>query len=253
MLLSPRRFVFCWINPQPMKWMGHADAVHNGLMPGMATDAQMKRLQSLHGNALDVFFLQLMIHHHQGGIPMARYAAAHASRALRPRPRDGDGHRAVERAHPDGAVAAHRTAESRSPRRCTDRRGTVPCPASCPSPRSVDPVSGRRGARSSIVTRRSEARGARRCPCSTCWTPPASAHPERWPTRPRGRSRVPTFERVPAAEPSGCFSWSSLVRNPRAILVTGLVGGAAVADAAVRIFAGGCLGLKRLLTPCGYV
>lgn len=66
-------------DPHPMKWMGHADAVHNGLMPGMASEAQMTRLQSLHGTALDILFLQLMIHHHQGGIPMARYAAAHAA------------------------------------------------------------------------------------------------------------------------------------------------------------------------------
>jgi uncharacterized protein (DUF305 family) len=63
----------------PMAWMGHADAVHNGLMPGMATDAQMKQLVALHGTALDILFLQLMIHHHEGGLPMARYAAAHAS------------------------------------------------------------------------------------------------------------------------------------------------------------------------------
>ena len=63
----------------PMAWMGHAHAVVNGLMPGMATPSQMTKLESLHGNALDVLFLQLMIHHHQGGLAMARYAAAHAS------------------------------------------------------------------------------------------------------------------------------------------------------------------------------
>jgi uncharacterized protein (DUF305 family) len=47
---------------EPMSWMGgteHAGA--NGLMPGMAT------------------FLQLMIHHHQGGLPMAQYALNHAA------------------------------------------------------------------------------------------------------------------------------------------------------------------------------
>ena len=48
---------------------------------------------------------------------------------------------------------------------------------------------------------------------------------------------LPTFERAPAADPSGRFSWSSLVRNPRAILVTGVVGGAVAVDAAVRIVA----------------
>jgi uncharacterized protein (DUF305 family) len=65
----------------PMLWMGAAHAAHvvNGLMPGMATPAQMTELESLHGQALDVLFLQLMIHHHQGGLPMAQYAATHAS------------------------------------------------------------------------------------------------------------------------------------------------------------------------------
>lgn len=64
---------------QPMTWMGSAhDHLVNGRMPGMATPAQMTKLRSLHGKPLDVLFLQLMIHHHQGGLPMARYAAAHA-------------------------------------------------------------------------------------------------------------------------------------------------------------------------------
>jgi uncharacterized protein (DUF305 family) len=64
-----------------MVWMGpeHAAHVVHGLMPGMATPAQMNRLESLHGKALDILFLQLMIHHHQGGVVMARYAAQHAS------------------------------------------------------------------------------------------------------------------------------------------------------------------------------
>ncbi|MBN9620413.1 MAG: DUF305 domain-containing protein [Actinobacteria bacterium] len=68
-------------DPTPMAWMGaeHAADVVNGLMPGMATPAQMNRLETLHGKALDVFFLQLMIHHHQGGLPMAQYAAVHAA------------------------------------------------------------------------------------------------------------------------------------------------------------------------------
>ena len=48
---------------------------------------------------------------------------------------------------------------------------------------------------------------------------------------------IPTVERVPMAEPSGCFSLLSLVRNPRAVLVTGMVGGAAAADVALRILA----------------
>ncbi len=65
---------------QFMSWMSgmHMSVGSNGLMPGMATPEQMNGLQTLQGNALDVQFLQLMIHHHQGGLPMASYALAHA-------------------------------------------------------------------------------------------------------------------------------------------------------------------------------
>jgi uncharacterized protein (DUF305 family) len=49
-----------------------------GLMPGMATDAEMAKLESLDGKESDIYFLQLMIRHHQGGAPMMAYAAAHA-------------------------------------------------------------------------------------------------------------------------------------------------------------------------------
>lgn len=62
-----------------MSWMGgHAHTEADGLMPGMATAAEMDRLQSLHGRALDELFLQLMIRHHQGGLPMGQYALEHA-------------------------------------------------------------------------------------------------------------------------------------------------------------------------------
>ena len=50
-------------------------------MPGMATQSEINKLLSLTGKPLDIYFLQLMIRHHQGGIPMAQYAAAHAGRA----------------------------------------------------------------------------------------------------------------------------------------------------------------------------
>jgi uncharacterized protein (DUF305 family) len=64
----------------PMSWMpdGHHMVSANGLMPGMATPAQMAKLQTLHGKPMDILFLQLMIHHHQGGVSMAQYAAQHA-------------------------------------------------------------------------------------------------------------------------------------------------------------------------------
>ena len=58
---------------------------------------------------------------------------------------------------------------------------------------------------------------------------PALADPAVW-ARP-----VSTVRRVPAAEPSGCFSWLSLVGNPRAMLVTGMVGGSMAKDVALRM------------------
>lgn len=48
-------------------------------MPGMATTAQMQRLESLAGRPFDLLFLQLMTRHHRGGLPMAAYAVEHAS------------------------------------------------------------------------------------------------------------------------------------------------------------------------------
>jgi uncharacterized protein (DUF305 family) len=75
----------------PMAWMGGmpmgsghdmagmADSSAPGaLMPGMATDAELDHLSSLQGTAFDVEFLRLMIRHHEGGLQMAQYGAAHA-------------------------------------------------------------------------------------------------------------------------------------------------------------------------------
>jgi uncharacterized protein (DUF305 family) len=66
-----------------MSWMsgGHdmSAMAAGGLMPGMATQAELDKLQTMTGKAMDVYFLQLMLRHHQGGLPMARYGAEHAS------------------------------------------------------------------------------------------------------------------------------------------------------------------------------
>ncbi len=58
----------------PMTWMGMGDMPSAGdgsLMPGMATDAEMKKLEGLDGRRAEVFFLQLMTDHHKGGVHMA--------------------------------------------------------------------------------------------------------------------------------------------------------------------------------------
>ncbi|MDC0766970.1 DUF305 domain-containing protein [Streptomyces sp. HD] len=44
---------------------------HHASMPGMATEAQLKKLRAAHGTAFDQLFLTLMITHHEGAITMA--------------------------------------------------------------------------------------------------------------------------------------------------------------------------------------
>ena len=59
----------------PMTWMGMGDmpsAGEGSLMPGMATDSELKKLGTLNGRKAEVFYLQLMTEHHRGGIHMAK-------------------------------------------------------------------------------------------------------------------------------------------------------------------------------------
>lgn len=49
---------------------GH-DAHEHGVMPGMATEAQLAQLRAAKGRAFDEFFLKLMITHHEGALTMA--------------------------------------------------------------------------------------------------------------------------------------------------------------------------------------
>ncbi len=77
-----------------MSWMGSAGMADmhavttssaasgladGALMPGMATNAEITKLEGLKGTASDIYFLQLMIRHHQGGAAMMAYAADHAA------------------------------------------------------------------------------------------------------------------------------------------------------------------------------
>ena len=50
-------------------------------MPGMASPAELDQLRAAQGKDFDILFLKLMLRHHQGGVPMARYAAEHAETA----------------------------------------------------------------------------------------------------------------------------------------------------------------------------
>ncbi|MGD1217760.1 MULTISPECIES: DUF305 domain-containing protein [Streptomyces] len=63
----------------PMTWMGMGDMASGddgALMPGMATDAEMKKLGTLNGKQAEIFYLQLMTDHHKGGIHMAEGCVA---------------------------------------------------------------------------------------------------------------------------------------------------------------------------------
>ncbi len=54
-----------------MAWMPEGTAaLKDGLMPGMATDAQLAQLEASTGHQTDVLFSQLMLRHHLGGIHM---------------------------------------------------------------------------------------------------------------------------------------------------------------------------------------
>jgi uncharacterized protein (DUF305 family) len=55
-----------------MAWMpnGTKELSADGLMPGMATPAEMDQLRKATGKQVDVLFCQLMIRHHLGGIHM---------------------------------------------------------------------------------------------------------------------------------------------------------------------------------------
>jgi len=63
----------------PMSWMGMGDMPERGdgsLMPGMATDTEMRKLGTLNGKQAEIFYLQLMTDHHKGGIHMAEGCVA---------------------------------------------------------------------------------------------------------------------------------------------------------------------------------
>ena len=61
---------------------GTASTAEVPLMPGMATASEIAKLKSLTGTESDIYFLQLMVRHHQGGAGMMQYAAEHATNAV---------------------------------------------------------------------------------------------------------------------------------------------------------------------------
>ncbi|NLE81343.1 MAG: DUF305 domain-containing protein [Rhodococcus sp.] len=65
---------------------GHGSSGHESgsmaKMPGMATSEEISALRRATGVAGDVQFLQLMLRHHEGGLPMMEYGAQHASESV---------------------------------------------------------------------------------------------------------------------------------------------------------------------------
>lgn len=55
-----------------------SDTNPSAAMPGMASPVELAELRALTGPAFEIRYLQLLLRHHQGGIPMAQYTADNA-------------------------------------------------------------------------------------------------------------------------------------------------------------------------------
>jgi uncharacterized protein (DUF305 family) len=83
--LPSGRYMTWMTDAEPTPGMSHgrgsSSAVGVVAMPGMASPTDLEHLRAASGTQFDVLFLQLMLRHHQGGVPMANYAAQHAETA----------------------------------------------------------------------------------------------------------------------------------------------------------------------------
>jgi uncharacterized protein (DUF305 family) len=60
-----------WLKKHGQKETDDGHGHDHSAMPGMATDAQLKKLRAARGEAFDRLFLTLMITHHEGAVTMA--------------------------------------------------------------------------------------------------------------------------------------------------------------------------------------
>jgi len=60
-----------WLKTHGKQEKDDSGGHHHAAMPGMATEAQLKKLRAAEGKAFDQLFLTLMITHHEGAITMA--------------------------------------------------------------------------------------------------------------------------------------------------------------------------------------
>ncbi|MFB7495431.1 DUF305 domain-containing protein [Streptomyces sp. NPDC056161] len=76
----------------PMTWMGMGDmppGQDGALMPGMATNTDLKKLGTLSGKRAEIFYLQLMTDHHKGGVHMAEGCVARCTVGVEKRLAEG--------------------------------------------------------------------------------------------------------------------------------------------------------------------
>lgn len=116
------------VSEQPMRWMkklttsqtpmsGHAMASDTpARMPGMASTEELATLRRSSGPTLDTLYLQLLLRHHEGGIPMARLALEQAG---------VDSVRTLAR-----QIVATQSAEAQTLRQMLTQRGAAPLPMS---------------------------------------------------------------------------------------------------------------------------
>ncbi|MPY57025.1 DUF305 domain-containing protein [Streptomyces spongiae] len=71
-----------WLESNGRDKDGTSDEHAHGAMPGMATEAQLKKLRAAKGKAFDQLFLTLMITHHEGAITMATEVKAQGNNIL---------------------------------------------------------------------------------------------------------------------------------------------------------------------------
>ncbi|PRY15173.1 uncharacterized protein (DUF305 family) [Kineococcus rhizosphaerae] len=71
--------VMAWMAGTDLHARHEVEQAQGRVMPGMATPAEIARLNGETGQTFEVDFLQLMLRHHAGGIEMAQFGAEHAT------------------------------------------------------------------------------------------------------------------------------------------------------------------------------
>jgi uncharacterized protein (DUF305 family) len=114
-LSSPGAATMAWMAGTDLHARHVVEQRQGRVMPGMATAAELARLDGETGETFEVDFLQLLLRHHTGGIEMAEYGAEHAT--------------TEEVRDLAAAIAASQRAESQVLEEYLAQRGAAPLPA----------------------------------------------------------------------------------------------------------------------------